>query len=506
MSSTFEEKGSELADLKSLSVPSRVKAFFWGRPPKDPKERKLLLKIDCLVMTYVCLNYWINYVDRSNLANAYVSGMKEDLNMVGDQYNIINTCFTVGYVVGMIPNNLILLKVPPRYWLSFCSLAWALLTLGMYKVSSYHQLCAIRFFQAIFESSTFSGTHLILGSWYKEEEINTRSATFTSSGLVGSIFSGFMQSAIYNNMDGKNGISGWRWLFIIDFIITIPICVYGFLCFPGLPGKSKPSWVFSQENLDMAKARLPPREETKLDWSVFKRVVGRWHWWLFSLLWVLGGENESFGSNSLLSLWLKYNNYSVAQRNHYPMGIFGVGITATYFSALYVDHTRGKNHWHIALLISATLVVVSIMILAKPLSDGVMFTAQYLSGISYAGQASFFAWANVVCRRDMQERAVVLASMNMFSGAVNAWWSLLFYAATTVPEFKKGCYAMLATTISAGFVAIAIRYLQVREDKQAILDKHDSEMGQISYENPTESDVVVEKHKVVSGVDTVESD
>lgn len=35
-------------------------------------------------------------LDRSNLANAYVSGMKEDLGFQGNQLNQINTCFTVG--------------------------------------------------------------------------------------------------------------------------------------------------------------------------------------------------------------------------------------------------------------------------------------------------------------------------------------------------------------------------------------------------------------------------
>ena len=367
-------------EYASLPLSSRIKEFFWGRLPLDPKERRLLLKIDCFVLSYVCLNYWINYIDRSNLSNAYVSGMKESLIMGGNEFNIINTCFTVGYIVGMIPNNLMLLKVPPRYWLTFCSFSWGLLTLGIYKVSSYKQVCVIRFFQAVFESSTFSGTHLILGSWYKEEEINTRSATFTSSGLIGSLFSGFMQSAIYSNMDGKNGLAGWRWLFIIDFAITIPICVYGFLCFPGTPDQISPSWLFSEEDLKLAKKRLPLRDETtKLDISVFKRVIGRWHWWLFSLLWVFGGENESFGSNSLLALWLKFNKYTVAQRNHYPMGIYAIGISATYLSALYVDHTGGRKHWHMAIFISVIMVVVSIMVLVNPLKTSVMFTAQYLS-------------------------------------------------------------------------------------------------------------------------------
>ena len=105
-------------------------------------------------------------------------------------------------------------------------------------------------------------------------------------------------------MDRKRGLAGWRWLFIIDFLITLSKSVFmAFLCFPGSPDNMKASFFFSEEELIMAKARLPPRKETKLDLSVFKRVIGRWHWWLFSLLWVFGGENESFATNSLFLLF-----------------------------------------------------------------------------------------------------------------------------------------------------------------------------------------------------------
>jgi ACS family pantothenate transporter-like MFS transporter len=41
----------------------------------------------------------MNYLDRSNLTAAYVSGMREDLNFRGKELNVINTCFTVGYVL-----------------------------------------------------------------------------------------------------------------------------------------------------------------------------------------------------------------------------------------------------------------------------------------------------------------------------------------------------------------------------------------------------------------------
>lgn len=43
-------------------------------------------------------------------ANAYVSGMKEDLNFHGNQYNLLSTFFTCGYLVGQIPSQLLLTR------------------------------------------------------------------------------------------------------------------------------------------------------------------------------------------------------------------------------------------------------------------------------------------------------------------------------------------------------------------------------------------------------------
>lgn len=52
---------------------------------------------------------------------------------------------------------------------------------------------AIRFFQALAESSTFVGTHYILGAWYTERELGKRSGIFTASGLAGTMFGGLIQ-------------------------------------------------------------------------------------------------------------------------------------------------------------------------------------------------------------------------------------------------------------------------------------------------------------------------
>lgn len=444
-------------------LPLKVREFLWGAKSANPEENKLLFKIDWFVLSFCCLLYWVNYLDRLNLSNAYVSGMKEDLNMKGNEYNLINTCFSIGYTIALVPHNLILLKVRPRYWLSFCSFSWGLLTLGMYKVSSYKQLCVIRFFQAMFEASTFTGCHLLLASWYTEAELAKRAAIFTLSGLIGNLFSSTLQAAIYENMDDLNGLAGWRWLFIIDFAITIPITVYGLICFPDTPETCK-AFYFNEKEIELAKSRMKPREHTPFDWSIMKRVCGRWHWYLFSFLWVLGGENESFASNSVFSLWLQSFGYSVENRNHYPMGVYGVGILANFIFCYYIDWKKGKGHWKAGIVIAGMMLLSTILFIAKPLSKNYVFASQYISGFSYAGQPVFFSWANTVCYNDLEERAVVLASMNMFSNAVNAWWSLLFYGASTAPKFTKGCYAMFATAISSAIVCCIMRYLQGRDE------------------------------------------
>lgn len=40
-------------------------------------------------------------------------------------------------------------------------------------------------------------------------------------------------------MNGKHGLAGWRWLFIIDGVISIPIALWGLFAIPDLPHTTK---------------------------------------------------------------------------------------------------------------------------------------------------------------------------------------------------------------------------------------------------------------------------
>lgn len=92
------------ASLSVQSTPKRTwRSFFWDTFDKSPEERKFLFKLDAVILTFASLGYFIKYLDQVNVTNAYVSGMKEDLGLYGNELNYMTTVWTVGYVVGEIP-------------------------------------------------------------------------------------------------------------------------------------------------------------------------------------------------------------------------------------------------------------------------------------------------------------------------------------------------------------------------------------------------------------------
>jgi ACS family pantothenate transporter-like MFS transporter len=133
----------------------------------------------------------------------------------------------------------------------------------------------------MFESVSFAGGHYILGSWYKPSELGKRACLLTASQNLGSLFAGLMQGAIYTTMNGRLGLSGWRWLMVINCLMTAPIWILGFLTFPGEVANCD-RWYLSESEKKLAVSRLPVHEATPLNWGVFRKVFGDWRFWAFA--------------------------------------------------------------------------------------------------------------------------------------------------------------------------------------------------------------------------------
>lgn len=150
------------------------------------------------------------------------------------------------------------------------------------------------------EAPVFAATHFILGSWYSGPELFKRAGTWFICNPLGSMVSGYLQSAAYTNLSGVGGMPGWKWLFIIDGIFTIPVAILGYIIFPGIPDSPKPFFL-TNEDIDLAKQRLEKakiRRPGPLNLDVFKRSLKRWHIWIFVFCYMYAPESSSSSSSS----------------------------------------------------------------------------------------------------------------------------------------------------------------------------------------------------------------
>ncbi|KAH9969935.1 major facilitator superfamily domain-containing protein [Russula compacta] len=205
---------------------------------------------------------------------------------------------------------------------------------------NFSTVCALRFLIGLAESTFYPTFQYLIGSWYKRDELAKRSCIFHTASAVGPLVSGFLQAGVYTDLNGRGGLAGWRWLFIIDGVITVPIALLGYLIMPDLPWTTKPSFLYSQDQLEIARKRMnsvgrkPPAKFTK------KKVLGFFLRGMYthSCRFV----NGIGGINSMI-FWLKSFNkpghvvYTIGQINSYPLGIYSLQIVTTLVYAWWSD-------------------------------------------------------------------------------------------------------------------------------------------------------------------------
>ena len=97
------------------------------------------------------------FLDRTNIANAAVFELREDLVMTSIQYSTALVIFFPPYILFEIPSNILLKKLKPNVWLSLCMFGFGLVTICQGLVTSYGGLLATRFFLGLSEAGMFPG-------------------------------------------------------------------------------------------------------------------------------------------------------------------------------------------------------------------------------------------------------------------------------------------------------------------------------------------------------------
>ena len=101
-------------------------------------------------------------------------------------------------------------------------------------VQDYKGLLIARLFLGVTEAGLYPGVAYYITLWYVRKEGQLRQAMFFSAASVAGAFSGLLAFGIAK-MDGTGGYEGWRWIFILEGILTVLVAVVGFFTIYDFP-------------------------------------------------------------------------------------------------------------------------------------------------------------------------------------------------------------------------------------------------------------------------------
>ncbi|KAL8731511.1 MAG: hypothetical protein Q9166_003357 [cf. Caloplaca sp. 2 TL-2023] len=286
-------------DEKKVGATStEFQAIGHGELPSDPDaglsqgekakiDRRLLWKLDLRLIPWLCLLYLISFLDRTNIGNARLVHLEDDLNITGGQYNAALSLFFVSYSLAEPLTNVLLKRLRPSIFIPIIMLLWGICMTTMGLVHNFQGLMAARFFLGLTEAGLFPGINYYLSCWYRRDEFGIRAAIFFSAAAVSGSFGGLLAAAI-GKMAGVGGKPGWAWIFILEGLATILIGVASFWMVFDFPDEAT---FLSEVDRERVIRRLKADQQSSAEHEDFQMAyfwasVKDWKTWLYATIYM----------------------------------------------------------------------------------------------------------------------------------------------------------------------------------------------------------------------------
>lgn len=254
-----------------------TQSYATAETPVSPTvERALLWKQDKRIVPLSAAIYFLCYLDRSNIGNAKIlnSSTHDDLmsetGMTNYQYTISLMVFLVAYGLFEVPSNgtpappptspsycctylvassdgtslVLLKKLRPSRWIAILMFGWGACSMGLSGAHNYGTVVGVRFALGVFEAGLFPGLVYYLTFWYKSDERSIRVAFILASATLAGAFGGAIAYGV-GHMNQAQGISAWRWLFIIEGAPSCLSALFVLFFLPDYPETVK--WLSGEE-------------------------------------------------------------------------------------------------------------------------------------------------------------------------------------------------------------------------------------------------------------------
>ncbi|OQV03400.1 hypothetical protein CLAIMM_08449 [Cladophialophora immunda] len=219
--------------------------------PRSEHEKRLLLKLDLVVLTLCCLMYFVAYLDRNVLGNARLMGIEKDLHLTANQFYNCLTMFFVGYIVFMLPGNILLRQFKPPYVFGVSVFSFGVFCVAMADAQHYATILVLRIFIGTAQAF-IQGSSVYFAWFYLRTELATRNAIIFSFATFAGAFSGLISYAVNSRLTvAKTGREPWRWLFIIEGSIAMFVGLLTVILLPSFADQMKhgKNWLFNKSDV-----------------------------------------------------------------------------------------------------------------------------------------------------------------------------------------------------------------------------------------------------------------
>ena len=240
----------------------RAIAAGGGTDPTGPqalsaeRARRVVRKVQMWILPFLLVLYIVSVLDRVNIGFAALT-MDRELAISAEQFGFLSGIFFIGYLLFGVPSNLVLHKLGARVWVSVILITWGMVATCTGLAQSAEQLYVLRFLLGIAEAGMFPGMILYLSYWFPSRQRAQAVALFMVAVPLATVLGAPISGPIMDHVHWF-GISGWRWLLMLE---GFPPVLLGGLTLVALPDRPKDAWFLKAEEKQWLAEELAREEE-----------------------------------------------------------------------------------------------------------------------------------------------------------------------------------------------------------------------------------------------------
>ncbi|KAJ5989192.1 Major facilitator superfamily domain general substrate transporter [Penicillium waksmanii] len=442
-----------------------------SRPPSfNVDEKAVLRKMDLRLIPMLSILYLLAFLDRGNIGNAKIEGLVDDLNMTGPQYNWTLTVFFFTYCVFELPSNLLLKKLRPSRWLPLIMVAWGIVMTLMGVVKGYGGLLATRLMLGVAEAGLYPGVAYYITLWYPRHRAQYRQALFFSAASIAGAFSGLLAYGIAK-MDGVGGYAGWRWIFILEGLLTVVVALFAPFAIHDSPETAtfltedeRRFVIHSLRIQNSADAREMVQDEDKFQMKYVLDAFKDWQIYL-GLFMYWGITCPLYGISLFLPSIIKDLGYTSSTAQLLTVPIYITAAVVAVLAAWFSD--RRKQRSPFILFFMAMIAIGFIICLASSGRSvpGVVYFGVFVAVIGiYPAFPGNVTWISVNLAGDYKRAA----GMAIYIGLGNLAGAMAsnFYRAQDAPQYILGHSLELAFVVVGMVATVLLRFAYQRINRQ----------------------------------------